>query len=91
MKTEQYDLIKGVFEAEEAKEILLYLIDGKIQFHNRRIFSDRIKFGTENTDSVNRVKELEEMRERILKVIGDSKLSIHSQINIEQVADSKAA
>lgn len=91
MKTEKYDLIKGVFEAEEAKEILLYLIDGKIQFHNRRIFSDKIKFGTENVDSVNRVKELEEMRAQIIKGIDGSKLSIHSQINIEVIADSKAA
>ncbi|WP_436515598.1 hypothetical protein [Ekhidna sp. To15] len=91
MKTEQFDLIKGVFEAEEAKEVLLYLIDGKIQFHNRRIFSDKVRFGTENVDSINRIKELEAMREQILEVIDDSKLSIHSQIHIEKVADSKAA
>lgn len=91
IKTDQFDLIKGVFEADEAKEILLYLIDGKIQFHKNCIFSDRVRLGTENTDSVNRIKELESTRTQILDLISNSKLSIHPQINIEQVADTKAA
>ncbi|MEQ8926100.1 MAG: hypothetical protein RLO81_09830 [Fulvivirga sp.] len=88
---DQFDLIKGVFEPEEAKEILLYLIDGKIQFHQNRIFSDRIRFGTENQDSLKRIEELKTTKENILKLIADDKLSIHSQINVEKVANSKVA
>ncbi|QSE96422.1 hypothetical protein [Fulvivirga lutea] len=88
---DQFDLIKGVFEPEEAKEILLYLIDGKIQFHQNRIFSDKIRFGTENKASVARIAELENTREQILKLIAEDNLLIHSQINIEKIAKQEVA
>ena len=91
MKADQFDLIRGEFEADEAREVLLYLIDGKIQFHKKRIFSDRVRFGKENIDSKNRIKELETMREQILAIITDAPIAIHSQINLEILSKSEAA
>lgn len=85
MKKEQIDLVKGIFEKEEAKEILLNLIDSKIQFHNKRIFSDRIRFGTENLESISRIKELYKSREQILQLEHNSSLLIHSVISVEAV------
>ena len=89
MKT--FDLIKGVFDSDEAKEVLLYLIDGKIQFHQRRIFSDNIKYGIDNIQSKQRIEELQKCREEVLKIIDDESLYIHSQIEIKAAAATNAA
>ncbi len=91
MKQQQFNLIDGIFDSEEAKEILLCLIDSKIQFHNNRIFSHEIRFGTKNNDSVNRIEELKETKKQILQMIEGGNFSINSQINIESIANSNAA
>jgi hypothetical protein len=91
MKNHQFELIKGVFDSSEAKEILLNVIDGKIQFHNDRIFSENIRLGTKNIDSINRVKELKLARKQVLEVLLDTKVSITSNITVQEIAQSEVA
>lgn len=92
MIRQQFDLINGIFEGNEAKEVLLYLIDGKIQFHNRRIFSDKVRLGTINEASVKRINELEGIRSKILKIAdNETELSIKSSILIESLEKTNAA
>ncbi len=92
----QFELIRGVFESFEAKEVLLCLIDGKIKFHNHKIFSEEERFGVKNANSIQRIKELSEAREQVLKLLDDcesngTRLSIHSQIFVELLAKSEVA
>lgn len=85
-----YDLIDGTFSADDASEILNYLINKKINFHKARNFSSEIRFGKSDKDSIKRSKELIEskaqMNEVIKKAIADNKkLKIKSKISIELV------
>jgi len=95
MNQEELDLIKGVFTSAEAKDILLSLIDSKIKFHNEKIFSDNIRFGLKNEISVDRIKELKNLKVRISEILAkcesdESKVSIHSQIIIETLTEKEA-
>ncbi|MEQ8238908.1 MAG: hypothetical protein RIA69_06830 [Cyclobacteriaceae bacterium] len=94
MNQEELDLIKGVFTSDEAKDILLTLIDNKIKFHNEKIFSDNVRFGLNNEESVHRIKELKALKLRISDILakcesGESKVSIHSQIIIETLTEKE--
>lgn len=40
-----YSLVRGTFSAEEAREVLLSLIEDKITFHRRHLWSRRERFG----------------------------------------------
>jgi hypothetical protein len=84
---ERFSLINGEFLKDEARDILLGMINYKISFHELRNFGSSIQHGQQNDLSVRRIQELEETRNQILKFfssLDDSgKLKITSKIIIE--------
>lgn len=86
-KTETFELIEGTFKPEEAREILLQLLDSKINFHNLKNWSSRERFGKPEADSEEKLKNLQESRRKIetiiLKSINEEKnMTINSNIAI---------
>lgn len=66
MKTEQpltFKLIDGDFKAEEARDILLALVNHKISHHEMNAFSEQVRFNKKS--SVDRLEILKETREKI--------------------------
>lgn len=83
-----YKLIEGDFSAEEAKKMLMSLISSKINFHNLNSFSDYVRFNRDPKKLENRIVELTNTREDILKLMEEAekkgtKLKIKSNISIE--------
>lgn len=64
-KTETVNLIKGTFEPEDAKELLLQLLNSKIDFHNRRNWSSQERFGKPDLVSKQKLEYLAEARKNI--------------------------
>ncbi len=86
-------LISGQFSAEEAKEILTSLISSKLSFHSKKNMRSIEYTGQVDHKAKKRIKELEEMRFEILKLMeeGEKKgctFNIHSDINIKLVQGS---
>ncbi len=82
-----FKLIEGIFDSTDAKEVLLGLVEYKIQFHNRRILSQDERFGVKDENSVERVKVLKEVQGQLLDLIksakeNDQKLVINSAVHI---------
>ena len=88
MKTEQeFKLIEGVFQPDEAQKLLMEMINTKINFHNLDAFSNHIRFNTSMSNSKLRVHELNETAEKIKILIeyaykNNLKLEINSNISI---------
>lgn len=85
--TQNINFINGIFGPNDAKEILVDLLNHKIEFHSMRNFSSEERFGKPNEESCKRMKELKESREKILLIIQqsvdqDTNLKIESSINI---------
>jgi hypothetical protein len=88
METVNISLIDGVFNPEDAREILIDLINKKIHFHSLKSHENWERNGIKDTFSNNRIKELEAAREKILDLTKSSipnefKLRIKSAIEIE--------
>lgn len=83
-----FDFIKGAFTPEDAQEIMSDLLTKKISFHELKSFSNNIRFGSTDENSLERIKELTECKKVIedqvllAKNMGKS-LRISSQINID--------
>lgn len=80
--------IEGIFNADEAKEILLNIFSSKIQFHELKNFSSIERFGQRDESSCIRIPELKLNVEKIKNIIEKAKsqnkqLKIISHINIE--------
>lgn len=80
--------IEGIFNADEAKEILLNIFSSKIQFHELKNFSSIERFGKRDESSCLRIPELKSNVEKIKNIIEKAKsqnkqLKIISHINIE--------
>ncbi|WP_264530595.1 hypothetical protein [Flavobacterium sp. N502540] len=83
--TQKIQLIKGDFTNEEAKEILLNLINAKINFHNLKNFSDDERSGKQDEISLKRITELTESQEVISEIINHAtrenlKIKVESDI-----------
>lgn len=57
-KTIDFKLIDGEFNQKDAKEVLVQLINDKINFHVRRNFSSKIRFGYADENSEKRITAL---------------------------------
>ena len=68
-------LVNGTFTPGEAQELLLALLNSKINFHNTKDFSSRERFGKPDAHSQERLKHLKEARERVITEF--SKLAEH--------------
>lgn len=87
-------LVDGNFTPDECEEILLSLINDKISFHQRHIFSCEERNVTDRLNSKNRINELEELMTSVMSVTqkareenlnitieGDIKLTLKNKIN----------
>lgn len=80
-------LINNQFTPEEAKELLLTLINDKIRFHSTKNFSSEIRTGVSENQSRQRIKELEEAKKQIIELVQKAEemnlvLDVESSINI---------
>ncbi|MER3329145.1 MAG: hypothetical protein RIF34_06150 [Candidatus Kapaibacterium sp.] len=63
----EFKLRDSSFTNEEARGVLLSLINYKIQFHSQKIFSSDIRFGTNDIKSKNRIFELEAIKNDLIE------------------------
>ncbi len=88
MKAKQpIKLIEGNFSPEDAKVILVELINHKIHFHSLKNFSSEERFGKPEEGAQKRIEELKESREEIILLIqqavdNNTNLRIESSIFI---------
>jgi hypothetical protein len=83
-----YCLISGSFSPDAARQVLMSLINYKINFHQRSDWSHRERFGEENPAAVKRAEELSQTKEDIAQLIEEAaamglELSVNSKIEIE--------
>lgn len=84
---DSFKLIEGIFDSTDAKEVLLGLVEYKIQFHNRRILSQDERFGIKDENSVERVKLLKGVQKQLIDLLNTAnengqKLVIDSAVQI---------
>jgi len=89
---QSYGLIRGVFSPDDARELLLTLIDNKISFHQLNNRSRRERFGEIDPAVVKRVDELRQSKADIATLIEEMgalgmKLSISCNIEITPVKE----
>lgn len=89
-KVDAISLIDGLFETEEAKEVLYTLFSDKIKFHQNRIFKLEEKYGKIDERSKNRVEELKASREKLVQLLdnkgtGSTQFQINCDINIHLI------
>lgn len=68
-ENETIDLINGTFTPSEAQELLLTLLNNKIDFHNKKNWSSRERFGKPDANSEQRLKYLRESRNKVVSLI----------------------
>lgn len=88
MENSDVTLISGIFECEDARDILLSLINQKISFHKLRNFSMQERFGRNDVFSESKIEELTKARLEIINYIllANSlgcKLAVHSTISMQ--------
>ncbi len=83
---EKFKLVEGTFKVSDAKEILLGLIEHKIQFHNRKIHGHAERHGEVDTPNKERLKVLRQTRDKLIEYLDahtSEMVHIHSDITIE--------
>ncbi|MBC7418914.1 MAG: hypothetical protein H7325_12265 [Pedobacter sp.] len=81
-------LIDGVFNADDAAEILFSVLEAKIRFHNLQMMSVAERFNGSTKDHESRLQVLEDSKKIVAKIIlqareGNSLLNINSIIEID--------
>ena len=81
-------LIEGEFNVSDARDILLSLIQSKIQYHENKEFSSQIRFGLKDSNSVLRINNLKKDINELKKLFDECddknhKLIINTTIQIE--------
>lgn len=82
------NLISGTYSPLEAREVLLKLVDIKINFHKIRDLKSQVNYEKPDAVSQKRIKELEQIRAQILSVIdeaveGKHNVEVESILNID--------
>jgi|AntAceMinimDraft_11_1070367.scaffolds.fasta_scaffold33926_2 hypothetical protein len=72
---EQIKFIDGTFNTEDASEILLAVLNDKINFHSSLLFSNMERFGVDASNSKLRIKELRADKERVIALMKEAKES----------------
>lgn len=90
IEKQTFELIKGDFTPDEAKEILFNLLNKKINFHKDRNWSSQERLGQPDNHSLERIKVLTASKTAILEMIEDVKkqgtsLRVNASISIESV------
>lgn len=86
----EYKLIDGEFSPDDAKKVLLSILNSKINFHNLLSFSNHIRFNNDINTSKNRIEELNNTKTAIIELIDKAtkdnlSLKIKSNITIELI------
>lgn len=79
-------LIEGTFKESEALDIILSMINKKIEFHELNSFSNLVKLNKQDDQLQKRIEVLNEERQNFIKFIELNKnreFKITSEINIE--------
>lgn len=80
------ELINGSFSPAEALEIIDQMVKKKIEFHELRNFSEQVRFGRENAQSLAALKRLvvisEQVRELFKETEEDAEIELKSEIII---------
>lgn len=82
-----FKLIDGTFIPSDAKEILIGMINHKINFHSTRSFSSVVRTGNPDIDSDLRIIVLGETRNELISLLNsatskDKKVTIRSNIEV---------
>ena len=83
---QQFKLIDGTFETEEARNLLLELISYKINFHAKEKFSNQERFGKDVLNSGKRMEELKEEEtalRKLLEKVKSENFRLNVKCNIE--------
>ena len=72
---ETIKLIDGVFDKESAKEIILTMIDKKIEFNEMHSFRNLINNNQRDSDIENRIKSLKKAKLGIIEYLNSATLS----------------
>ncbi|MFN8278316.1 MAG: hypothetical protein U0T84_12610 [Chitinophagales bacterium] len=82
----KFPLIKGEFLPSEARDLLVNLINSKIQFHQMRSFSHRERFGEVDHASEQRIEQLTQQRRNLQQMLEHAQgvLSIRAEIVMEK-------
>ena len=97
MKTAEeftFQLVEGEFAAAEAKQILLGLINSKINFHQLEHFSNEVRFSQKPVHSKQRVTALNEAVKKITDMVettANMQFKIEGNIQISLVPVEEAA
>jgi hypothetical protein len=66
------DLINSYFSKQEAKELILSLINHKIELHSNKLFSTKVKYGIEDEESKYRLDRLCASRDQIKEYLNNA-------------------
>ena len=80
--TNQLDLIKGQFTADEAKEILTTIFLAKMKFHELKNFSTQIRTGKPDSFSQERMLFLGEELKKIELIVNEAK-SLNKKLHLK--------
>lgn len=80
----QFELINGTFSVPEAREILLDMINKKINFHQMRNFSTEERTGEPNYASLQRIEELQKSKVDLLYKLEEAAL-LNTKIHVRSV------
>ncbi|WP_159466764.1 hypothetical protein [Dyadobacter sp. 3J3] len=88
MENGDITLISGIYEFDDARDVLLSLINQKISFHNLRNFSMQERFGINDSTSESNIEILIKARLEIMDYLVLAKslgclLSVQSTISIQ--------
>ncbi|MBS1604865.1 MAG: hypothetical protein JST42_19525 [Bacteroidetes bacterium] len=81
----QFNLLNGKFNGEDAKEILATLYNDKIQYHRLKSFSHEERFGQPEPHAVERISELKKNLEAILIYLDQNTAKTHFEIHADIV------
>ncbi|MBP6090860.1 MAG: hypothetical protein KA521_06360 [Crocinitomicaceae bacterium] len=87
-KQQNIELINGAFSASLAHEIIIDLINKKIQFHKLKLHENWEKNTIDETSSLKRITELEAARSAFLEFISihsNDTFNVQSNITIESI------
>lgn len=62
-------LIDGTFPADDARDILLSLINYKIDYHQVKNFGNQLRTGQDDDGTTSRVEQLKKTREEVIRIV----------------------
>jgi hypothetical protein len=94
---QDFKLIDGTFIASDAMDILLNMVNHKIQYHDLQVFKMMERFDKEGVElHIERLTELKEMREELklyIETMGDlnCKFRVNTTISLEPLVSEKVS